>query len=809
MYLRLAISFISAAVIGYEILLTRLFSIIQWHHFAYMIISLALLGFGASGTFLSLGRHWILPRWKPIFQVNGALFAISILGSFAVAQRIPFNALEIAWDVKQIFYLFGLSLLLTVPFFCAANCIGIALSQFREQIHRIYRFDLMGAGLGALGIIALLFFFTPSKSLQLISACAFLSLALLQLEESQRSWKRFVIWCSCGLAIMFLWPGSWIKPQLSEYKGLSYALRVPDTEVLAERSSPLGLMSVVKSPTIPFRYAPGLSLQNTQEPPEQLGLFTDGDAMTVITRYDGDPESLRYLDFMTAALPYHLSNNKSRVLILGAGGGADVLLALYHQAQDIDAVELNPQVIQLVRDTYGAFSGNIYASDQVHLHVAEARAFAARHQKSEKRYSLVQVSLLDSFGASSAGLHALNETYLYTVEAIEDYLALLEQEGLLAITRWLKVPPRDSLKLFATVIEALKNRGIENAKNHLALIRSWKTSTLLIKNGAFMEEEIDALKAFCDERAFDLAYYPGITAAEANRYNQLPAPYLYAGIQALFSDPGEFFEGYKFDVRPTTDERPYFFHFFKWRTLSEIISLKGRGGLPLLEWAYPILIATLVQALLASLLLILVPLLALKKQVVHRSRRCRTFLYFFALGLAFLFLEISFIQRFLLFLGHPLYAIAVVLCAFLVFAGLGSGYSARLADRCGGGRYGRLRTITLAAISIAAICLAYHWLLPLLFRSLLPVSDVGRVLVSLLLIAPLAFFMGMPFPLGLAIVGEREPALIPWAWGINGCASVISAVLATLLAIHFGFTVVVGTALALYLLAAVILRRNT
>ncbi|MFQ6078280.1 MAG: SAM-dependent methyltransferase, partial [Thermodesulfobacteriota bacterium] len=406
--------------------------------------------------------------------------------------------------------------------------------------------------------------------------------------------------------------------------------------------------------------------------------------------------------------------------------------------------------------------------------------------------------------ASASGGYALNETYVYTVEALEEYLRHLQSGGLLAITRWLKIPPRDGLKLFATAIRALEKSGVDSPRRQLVLMRSWKTTTLLVKNGEFGEEEIRAVRTFCEERSFDVAYYPGIRAIETNRYNVLDKPYLYEGAMALAGEKrNDFLKRYKFHITPATDDRPYFFHFFKWGTLPEILSLKGRGGLPLLEWTYPILITTFLLAVLTSFVLILLPLLTLRRNGSSRRNRSRIAFYFLALGLAFLFIEIAFIQKFILFLSHPLYAIAVVLCAFLVFAGFGSGYTSQWTQRLQHVHQQKEgMPILIVVIGIVAIALSYVMLLPPLFHRWMALPDGLKISISIVLIAPLAFCMGMPFPLGLSRVAKAMPDFIPWAWGVNGCASVLSAILATILAIHFGFTVVIGIALILYVLAA-------
>ena len=780
-----AVFLLSAAAIALEILLMRMFSIEQWHHFAYMIISVALLGYGASGTFLCFARERLLARFPAAFAALAGLFGISAPAAFAIAARVPLNTLEIVWDGTQQLYQLAVSGLLATPFFFAASAIGLTLA--RGDVFRVYLSDLVGAGLGAFAIVAALFALTPADAMLAIGSLGFLAAALGSWDRSVRRPVAAVL----VLAALVL-PLGWVVPKPSPYKELSLALRVPGTRVIAELSSPLGRLTVARSPTVPFRHAPGLSLAARAVPPEQLGVFTDGGAMTAITRYDGNPGPIAYLDFQSAALPYHLLESPS-VLILGAGGGADVLLSRLHGARAIDAVELNPQMVDLVRGDFAEFAGGIYASPGTSVHAAEGRSFVA---STDLRFELIQVALLDSFSAAAAGMHALNENTLYTVEAFQGYLDRLAPGGILAITRWLKLPPRDSLKLFATAIEALERRGIEDPGQRLVLIRSWRTTTLLVRNRAFAADDIARVRVFLRDRSFDAAFLPGMGDGEANRYNVLDEPYLFEGARALLGpDRDRFLEDYKYDVVPATDDRPYFFHFLKWRGLAEALS-KGGGGLALVEWGYLILLAALVQATAASAVLIVLPLAARRLEKPGLG----VAIYFFGLGLAFLFIEIAFIQKFVLFLGHPLYAVAVVLSAFLVSAGLGSGFAPRLERWYGNG------AIPIAVTGIGAVAVLYLAGLPPLLGWLAPLPQAFKVAAALGLVAPLGFFMGMPFPLGLARIQARSPDLVPWAWGINGCASVISAVLATVVAVHLGFTAVVALAVALYITAALAFR---
>lgn len=803
----LAVFCIAMALLGHEILLMRLLGIIQWHHFASMIISLALLGLGAAGTFNTLFQKWLLPRFHGVFGVNAVLFSLAIPLSFSVVQRIPLNPLEILWDPRQWVHLLQIYLVLFLPFFFAGNCLTLAIARFRDQIHRIYFFDLLGAGLGALGIVALLFAFPPWECLAILSAPGIAAAGLVRLDlPHRRSRWGGVALILLGVIFPWLWPQREAPPVISQYKGLSTALLLPGAEVVAQRTSPLGWLTVVESPSIPFRHAPGMSLLCASEPPPQLGIFVDGDSMSPITRVDGRPESLAFLECLTMALPFHLVQNP-RVLVLGAGGGMDVLLAKLHVARSIAAVELDPHMISLVQDAFGEYAGHLYSAENVRVYSAEARSTMSR---STEYYDVIQISLLDSFTASATGGHALSESYLYTVEALRDAYGRLAPGGILSITRWLKIPPRDSLKLFATAVLALERSGVSNPGDRLALIRSWSTTTLLIKNGDLTALDLERIRSFCGERAFDIDHLPGVREAEGNRFNILDEPYLSEGAKALLgAERRAFMDRYKFAIEPATDDRPYFFHFFKWRTLPEILASRGRGGLPLMEWGYPVLVMTLVQALVLSLILILIPLLFLDRGGGDGMGGGRITLFFSAVGLAFLFMEIAFIQKLVLFLGNPVTAASVVIAGFLVFAGVGSRCSTSLSKALSRFRpkEPQAATILTAVAGIAILSILYIFLIPGLFTWLAHLGDAGRVAVSMVLVAPLAFLMGMPFPLGLAILGASRPSHVPWAWGINGCASVLATVLASIVAIHFGFRIVVLLAVAFYGLAAMAFAR--
>jgi hypothetical protein len=593
-------------------------------------------------------------------------------------------------------------------------------------------------------------------------------------------------------------PPAWVALDISEFKGLTRALAIRDAKLARQYSGPLALLSAVDSPTVPLRYAPGLSLRSPSLPPPQHGIFADGEFAAAIDTWDGHLESLTYLDYSTDALAYHLTR-RAEVLVLGAGAGRSVLQAVGHGAARIDAVEINPDMIRLVRDDFADRAGHIYDRLEVRVHAADARRFVTA---TSRAWDLIQLPLLG--GGAAAGARGLNESYLHTIEAFGLVYRRLRPDGWLSVTGWLDLPPRATLKLVATIRAALAEQGIDDPARHLILIRGMTTVTLMVKRGPVSAGDIAATKAFARSRAFDLIHYPGMGRQEANRRNMLTQPVFFDAVGALLG-PGrdEFAARYKFDIAPATDDRPYFHDFFKWATLPELLALGPAGGAVLLDLGELIVAATLVQSVALGLLLVLLPLHARRYRRKPRRMAWRFGAYFTALGGAFLFIEIAYIQKLVLFLGHPLYAVSVALTGFLVFAGLGAGASAILERRLGQARFS---AIDAAVAGIAVVALFYLVALPPLFDGLSGLSGPLRVAFSLALIAPLAFFMGMPFPLGLARVAQADSDLVPWAWGLNGCASVVSAAAATLLTMHLGSSATVAIAVGLYLLAALALR---
>jgi SAM-dependent methyltransferase len=806
----------SAAVLADEVVLVRAFSIGLWHHFAYMVISIALLGFGASGTLLA-----VLGRRETSFNAevgppgclaaSAVLFAVSFPLAFALVQRIPFDPFLVVWERRQLLYLGCYYLVMFVPFFAAATVIGLALITKSDESPRLYFYNLVGSAAGAALAVGLLQIAPVEQTVLAVAGLAqgaalfaVLDVVAPPTTPRVRQLAAVAVLAMGALTLYFT-----VHPpavRLSQYKGLSYALNLPGAHLIITRSSAMGRVDVVESPA--FRQAPGLSLVTPSKAaiPPQLGFFVDAETAGAITAFDGNTTVLGYLDWMSTAAQYFARPDPPRVCVLGAGGGANVLLALRHGARHVDAIELDPNVVRLLREALRQFSGALFDRADVHVHVAEGRAFL---ESVDEHWDVIDISLVDSFAAAAVGLGAVNETYLYTQEAIETYLHHLRPEGILAITRWIRTPPRDEIKLLATAVVALERMGLRPS-DRVVLVRSWATATLLIRREEFAAAELRALRRWAEERLFDLAYFPGMGAGEGNRFDVLTHDSYAEAAEALLAS-GErrekFLREYLFLVTPATDDRPYFFHFFRWRALPLMLSSAGFAWVPFVEWGYLILVATLIQSAVLGGLLILLPLAVLRHpaSTVRRSGqdgRLWVLAYFLALGLGFMFLEMALIQRLVFLLANPVYAVAVVLAGLLLVSGLGSGCASRLiAKGCP-----MRRLASLAALEVASISAIYAFGLYSALRPLLGLPLAVRVAAALAVMLPLAT-MGMLFPLGLRHLGRVQAELLPWAWAVNGCTAVVATSLATLLALGAGLTAVLLGASACYVVAALAVRQ--
>ncbi|UCC74558.1 MAG: SAM-dependent methyltransferase [Gemmatimonadota bacterium] len=772
----LAVALLSASTLAYEILLVRVFAIEEFHHFAYMAIGVAMLGFGASGTFLALarpGRERAL-RW---FTGAALLTPISLIASAALVHQVPLDSTQLPWDASQWPRLAVLYLLLAVPFAVGALAVLLALTLEPDRVGEIYGAGFFGAGLGAALALVILWIATPARALAVPAVAASLgALSAVAVATSRRAAVVGALACVTLAAVALARP-FW-RLDVTPYKGLPQVEAFPDARRIAERASPLGWVVAVDASA--FRHAPGLSLGYRGTFPRQTGLFVDGQIAGAVSHWGEEPAATAILDWLPSAAPYSVGG-RGRVLVLGAGGGTEVWSAASHGAAVVVAVELHPDLVGLAG--WVEEVGARFADVQVTPALGDARSYVAR---STEGFDLITLGAGVAFGASVAGVHALNEDFLHTVEAYVDYLEHLSDDGILAITRWLTAPPRESVRVILTAGEALSRVAPQNAIDKLIVVHSWATTTVLVKPSGFSADEVHALMSWAWERRFDLDWYPGVEGPTSG-FNVLDEPVLYRAALAAVAgrERAERFEaGYAFRVSPVDDARPYPHHFLRAGSLGTFLRSDRGSWLAFAEWGYVALIATLVQSVVLAGLLLVLPAVVRARVTMTRSW-LRLVGYFLAIGFAYLAAEVAAIQQLNLLLGHPVYAVAAVLVAFLVCSGLGSAWSD-----------GRRETdgwlAALALVGMLALCGA---LLLGLVHLLQAAPLAVRALAAMLVLAPLAFVMGLPFPLGLRWLARNGAEGVAWAWAANGFASVVATPLAALVALEAGSS-------ALFLLAA-------
>lgn len=788
--LRIAVALVSLATIGLELALMRALSFRFWHHFAYMVISLALLGFGASGTMLTLLRTRVLRRPNRWLWSFALVFALSILLVPRAAQHVPLNVHSLAWDLWQFVNVLVLALVLFVPFFLAGAVVGIALMDKPGRIGGHYAANLVGSGLGAVLAILAMHVLATGQLVAALAVVAYIAAALL-LEW--RKPRAALAGATVGIVIILLSCLAPWEPAASQYKRLSQARNTPGTRTIYRTEGPLGRLDVIAGPHI--HDAPGLSLQYALEHPDgvppQVVLLADGDRAGLVFRCPRR-EDWVFMDYTTPAAVYHLYS-RPRVLVVGAGGGTGIGLARYHNSAEIVALEANPQIIGAMTGPLRDRGGDIYLRENVTVVNRGARGYLAG---TGRKFDIIQVPAV---GASSAGLYDTQESYLYTVESFEQMLDHLAGDGALCITRPAATPPRDELRALDMAAVALRRRRLDPTR-HIAMIRNWATVSVIVFATPVTAERAAALRGFCQRRGFDLCALPGLQRSEANREHQLPEPYYYDAARALLGPERDaFVRDYMFDLRPATDDRPYFFHTFRWRALRALRTQVAGMSPAYLQLGYLLSVAALAQGVLVAAVLILLPLAGRARSLARARRRTAIFGYFLMLGLGFMLLEMGFLQKLILYLAHPIYSAAAVIAGFLVFGGLGSQVSHLWAAP-------PKRVVTAAAVAVLGISLLYAFGMDGWLALTQPQAIWLRFLVACATIAPLAFAMGHMFPVGLRLVGVSQPAVVPWAWAVNGFASVVATVGTPLLAAEVGFSRVIFAAVFCYAFAGIIVR---
>jgi predicted membrane-bound spermidine synthase len=536
---------------------------------------------------------------------------------------------------------------------------------------------------------------------------------------------------------------------------------------------------------------------NKNELPPQLGLSIDGGELTAVSNYQEEQiGASEFISFLPSALAYHLSEKPS-ALILDARGGLDLLTALFYKAKNIKVLESNPLLVKTLKKELAQHGGSLYENEKIHVVSGNTRTLLNQEKNS---YDLIVFSLTDVFGSSSSGIHGFRENYLYTLESFMHLYQLLAPQGFISITLYLLPPPRQEIKMLATLFEAMEKNHLDpNA--HLLAIRSWGTISYFIKRTRITEKNIDTLKAFSNERLFDLVYYPGIKAEETNRNNIFDKPIYYDLVLKLLSSQAreKLYENYLFKIEPATDNKPFFYNFFKLNKIRKTYKALGGRILPLLQGGF-LIPFLFIQALLISFICILLPLLFMRKRFGEkRGIFPKILAYFSIIGAAFMFVEIIMIQKFILFLDHPLYSISTVIFSLLFSSGMGSLFSKHI---LGKKIKNRLR---VSLVICSSLILLYLFLLPFLFEQFFGLTLPVKIIMTFFIIFPLGFIMGFPFPSGIRLLEQAEKRFIPWAWATNSFSSVLFSVAAIMIGVWSGYNFVLVLAAVSYLVALTLL----
>ena len=723
------------------------------------------MGIAASGVLLALR-----PKHPPL-SVLAFGYAISILLAYLTINHLPFDSYSIAWDQRQIGILLLYFLVAGTPFLLAGWAVGACLTAAGREAHLPYAANLVGSALGCPAALIVLASFGGEGAVALAVALGLMAAFVLTPRISLRVLLMVLI-------LLTIWSGldppKILTLRLSPYKSLSVISLAPDAQTTVTQWSASTRVDVVESNSI--HVLPGLTLNAKIELPLQAALFLDGDGPLPINNLSpNENEALTLAAYMPASLAFQLRPH-AHALILQPGAGLDTIVALASGAKHVTLATDEPLIGEILTGPYAEFTHDLLASPQLTVSARPSRNVL---HITHGDYDVIQFALSQSYRPVASGAFSLTEDFSLTVEALGEAFDRLSENGLLVITRWLGTPPSESARTWATLLAALQ---IDDPASHLVAYRGMRTATMIAAKRPFSLSELDAIRAFLQDNAFDPIHLPDLKPGELNRYNQLPQDTYHELFSSLLNDPSSTIASYDFNLKPPTDDRPFFHHFFRWRQVPEIMSTLGIIWQPFGGSGYLVLLALLGLMILLTIPLILSPLIVLGRRGSWSPPGWGMMGYFAFLGAGYLLIEIPLIQKLTLLLDRPTLALATVLFTMLLASGIGSLLSTRVNLR---------KTLILLVLLLGLTTVILPWVI----EHSLPWSLVARLVLSFVILAPAGLLMGVPFAAGLRRLEGRSPGSIPWAWAINGAISGMSGVLAALISLDAGFTItlLVGT----------------
>jgi spermidine synthase len=774
--LLLAIALTSFSALLLELALTRLFSVVLFYHFAFLAISVALLGLGAGGVLAYLKRSW-LARFatRRLAATLCTINAVTIFVALEIVLHVPVSLELSRWNFLRLTTLYLAS---AVPFFFTGLIFSVVFARETHHVTRLYGADLLGGALACLAVVPLLNWIGGPNAI-LFSALTMSSAAMIWQREPegrrQPPLRKFLPAVAATILIVLIF--------------VNHSGRLIDViyakGMFRDRS------------WVEFAKWNAISRVEVDRQGDAKAVVIDADASTYIMNTDPHRWGAEWEKNLMSA-PAALANvlrPHGRFAIIGPGGGVDVLRAVANGSPSVTGIEINPIIADTVmRGRYADYAYHLYDQPEVHIHVTDGRSFI---RNSHEQYDVIQMTLVDTWASTAAGAFALSENSLYTADAFREYFQHLKPDGMIAITRWEFRQPREALRVVSVAMQALHQLGVANPAQNF----------MVVSDGELDEDGIPVV-VLAKKAPFSPAEEDAVTH-HLERYDELSSLYLPSDPgQNPFStliarnDPWAFAREYPYNVAPVNDNAPFFFFTLKTGQILNEESLQ-QG----IDWKVNLGVVVLGMVLVISLAAVLAFLiLPMLFGAGGPSQRRLSLLYFIAVGLGYILVEIAFIQRFVLFLGHPTYALTVVIFLLLLASGAGSLISRRWLPEP--------TRVWLPLILIVAALSLYVFVLPSALNTMVGLAFALKLVVSGLLLIPLGIAMGMPFPTGLrALATSAKPAAqaasgnaVEWAWALNAASSVFGSVLAMVIAIHWGLNVTLATGAAAYLAALVISR---
>jgi len=786
---------VTLSTLTYQLLLTRTFSVTMYYHFAFVAISVTMFGMAVGALVVFLRPEVFTPeRTQRHLAFGASVFALTIVVSYLTHLAIPFVP---ELSLVPMYSLVLTYVALTVPFVASGVVVSLALTRFPLQVSALYAADLAGAALGCVVVGPMLRLTDAPTAVLATAAAAALGAVLFSsvrgpgLYAPAAPAHKGPAYIAALLAVTAAAHGIAARENAAWLR-LVWVKGQQEARPLVEKWNSFSRVRVIGNPDKVVKPS-GWGLSATLPPhlrARELHLDIDSYAGTELTAFHGDPHEVEHLKYDVTNVVHYI-RPQSNVIVVGTGGGRDVLSALAFGQKSVTGVEINEGILEFVNGRFGDFTGHLDRDPRVRFVNDEARSYIAR---SNQRADIIQISLIDTWAATASGAFVLTENSLYTVEAWRTFLTHLAPRGVLSVSRWYYADrPGEVYRMASLASTVLVQMGASRPGDHYVIVRARPAGgvnmpdgigTMLVSRDPLSAADLDAIDAVADRMRFEVV--------QSARHSADPT-------FAALADPSRLQDAIarnELNIAAPTDDTPFFFHMLRLRDVFNTARWRDQGIVRFNMTAVGLLGVLLVTVVVLTSACIVLPwLVAGSKDPALRIGARGHVIYFAAIGFAFMLIEISQVQRLAVFLGHPVYSLSVVLFSLLVASGAGSFSTAGMAAEP---RLARARVMLLLVVLVV-----FGALTPLAIRHYSGASTPLRIAASVAILAPLGFFMGMAFPIGMARAMRERPALTPWLWGINGAASVCASVLAVVIALGAGISAAFWVGAACYAVALI------